>query len=312
MSASGYLVSGHTCMAASPEGVFVDALIQERVQSPPGEEAARELGLPEGVPMPHRWQLRTIRASIPGLAGYSLSGVWYACRRAGIRLRAARPHPYSPDPDYAAKNDRLLAVLAEAAARPEEVVVVFLDEMGFMRWPQPAPTFAPGPPSSPPRTQPAGRETKSRIGGMLDPLTGRVLYVEHQRVGRERLLQLYRKLDRAYPRATRIYVVQDNWSVHAHEEITTYLETVSRIQRVWLPISAYWLNPIEKLWRKLRQELLRLHAQATDWTALRQAVCTFLDQFAEGSRPLLRDVGLLGDGLLASTLRPTTDLNSEK
>jgi transposase len=312
MSASGCRGSGRICTVAIPEAAFVDALIRERVQSPPGAEAARELGLPEGVAMPHRWQLRTIRASIPGLAGYSLSGVWYACRRAGLRLRAARPHPYSPDPAYAAKQDRLLAVLAEAAARPEEVVVVFLDEMGFMRWPQPASTFTPGPPNPPPRTQPAGREAKSRIGGMLDPLTGRVLYVEHQRVGRERLLQLYRKLDRAYPCATRIYVVQDNWSVHAHEEIATYLDTVPRIRQVWLPISAYWLNPIEKLWRKVRQELLRLHAQAAEWKAVRHAVCTFLDQFAEGSPHLLREVGLLGDGLLASTLHPTTDLSCEK
>jgi transposase len=299
-------------MVAQHEAVFVDALIRERVQRPPGAEAAAELGLPDDAPPPARWQLRTIRASIPELRPYTLTGVWSACRRAKIRLRQARPRPYSPDPDYAAKERRLLAVLREAAAAPGEVVVVFLDEMGFMRWPQPAPTFAPAAPAPPPRTEPAGRDAKSRVGGMLDPLTGRVLYVEHRTVGRERLGQLYRKLDRAYPAARRIYVVQDNWPVHAHADIETMLHTLPRITQIWLPISAYWLNPIEKLWRKLRQEVLRLHRLAADWSALRKLVCTFLDQFADGSHALLAELGLLGDGKLAQALRPITQLHCEK
>jgi transposase len=157
---------------------------------------------------------------------------------------------------------------------------------------------------------PSGHEAKSRIGGVLDGLAGRVIYVEHRTVGRERLVQLYRKINAAYPDATTIYVVQDNWSVHAHDDIDAYLAAVPRIQRVWLPIAAWWLNPIEKLWRKLRQDLLRLHSQAEDWKALRKAVCAFLDQYTDGSQDLLRYVGLTGDGLLAHALHPTTDLHT--
>lgn len=288
---------------AGHEAIFVDALIRDRVQQPPGEEAATALGLPEGVEMPHRWTLRAIQASVAELADYSLSGVWYACRRAGVRLRTARMRQYSPDPDYATKRDVVVTVLQKAAVDPTGTVVVFLDEMGYMRWPQPARTFAPAAPAPPPRTSPAGREAKSRIGGMLDPLTGRVLYVEHRTVGRERLLYLYHKLHAAYPDAHTIYVVQDNWSIHAHADIDAWLTTHPRIHRVYLPIAASWLNPIEKLWRTLRQALLRLHAQAEDWKALRTAVCTFLDQFKDGSEELVRYVGLLGDGLLARARR---------
>ncbi|MBL1378410.1 transposase [Zobellella iuensis] len=53
------------------------------------------------------------------------------------------------------------------------------------------------------------------------------------------------------------------------------------IQIVPLPTYASWLNPIEKLWRKLRQELTHPHP----WGR-------FLEQFASDSVELLRYVGL--------------------
>ena len=292
-------------MVARSEAVFVDAQIRERTRYPPGAEAAAELGLPADVPPPERWQLRTIRASIPGLAGYSLAGVWGACRRAKVRLRTAWPRLSSPDPDYAAKEKALHAALAEVAAAPEEVVVVFLDEMGYMRWPQGGRTFAHEAPAPAPRTSPSGKEAKHRVAGMLDAWTGRVLFIDNDIVGRDRLALLYRRLDRAYPHAKRIYVVQDNWSVHAHRDIDAVLETLPRLRRLWLPIGAWWLNPIEKLWRMLRQRVLRLHRLAEDWLAVHRAVRRFLRRFTHGSEELLRYVGLLGDGPLARALHPS-------
>jgi transposase len=286
------------------EAVFVDAQIRERLHYPPGAEAAAELDLPDDVAPPDRWQLRTIRASIPALAGYSLAGVWAACQRAGVRLRTAWPRAYSPDPDYLAKEQALQAALAEVAAAPDEVVLVFLDEMGYMRWPQGGRTFAHEAPAPTPRTSPSGREAKHRVAGLLDAWTGRVLFIDNDIVGRDRLALLYRRLDRAYPQAKRIYVVQDNWSVHAHQDIDAVLRTRPRIQRLWLPIGAWWLNPIEKLWRKLRQEVLRLHRLAEDWLAVHRAVRRFLRGFTDGSEVLLRYVGLLGDGPLAQALHP--------
>lgn len=60
----------------------------------------------------------------------------------------------------------------------------------------------------------------------------------HRPNNNDRLLQLYRQLEPAYPRAHHIYVVQDNWPIRAHEGLTTYLATVPRITRLWLPIAA--------------------------------------------------------------------------
>lgn len=46
--------------------------------------------------------------------------------------------------------------------------------------------------------------------------------------------------------------------------------------------------------------MLKGHRLATDWSALRQRVRAFLDQFASGSDELLHYVGLAGTGTLAT------------
>lgn len=51
-------------------------------------------------------------------------------------------------------------------------------------------------------------------------------------------------------------------------------------------------NPIEKLWRKLREERLHLHPLACDLTKLREVVYVALTSFAHGSAEFLRYVGL--------------------
>jgi hypothetical protein len=72
---------------------------------------------------------------------------------------------------------------------------------------------------------------------------------------------------------------------------------------VSLPTYAPWLNPIEKLWRKFRQDVDYLHDLADDWDALCARVSQYFTQFAAGSLSLLHYVGLTGSGKLATALR---------
>ncbi|MDQ3931094.1 MAG: transposase [Chloroflexota bacterium] len=76
-----------------------------------------------------------------------------------------------------------------------------------------------------------------------------------------------------------------------------------KLTPVWLPTYAPWLNPIEKLWKRLRQEVLKLHRLSGDWKTLRAKVREYLSKFAEGSEALLRYVGLKGEGKLAQALQ---------
>ena len=96
-------------------------------------------------------------------------------------------------------------------------------------------------------------------------------------------------------------MIQDNWNVHHHPDVLEALARWPQLQPLGLPTYSPWLNPIEKLWRWLRQDVLRLHRSVSDWSALRQKVRAFLDQFQHGADALLQYVGLTGEGRLASS-----------
>jgi hypothetical protein len=51
-------------------------------------------------------------------------------------------------------------------------------------------------------------------------------------------------------------------------------------------------SPVEKVWRKLYQEVLHLHPWTNAWEQLQATVQAWLDQWAEGSTALLHYVGL--------------------
>lgn len=144
---------------------------------------------------------------------------------------------------------------------------------------------------------------QQRVIGSLNALTGQVDYLDNYLVGRAQVSAFYRQLDQVYASAQHLYVVQDNWSIHTHDDVLATLAQVPRIEPVWLPTYAPWLNPIEKLWHWLRRDVLKAHRLADDWPLLRRHVNAFLDQFARGSPALLRYVGLVGDGHLAYVLR---------
>lgn len=278
--------------------------VQERLAHAPGEEARQAVAPTPDGPAPTRWSLKAVRASFPWLAGMSLSGVWRLLQRCDLHLRSARVQHYSPDPDYVTKEAHLLACLRAAAQMPDQVALVFLDEMGYYRWPDPAATWMQRAPAPTLETERGGTTQQQwRVIGALNALTGRVDYREKYIVGREQVIAFYRQLDQVYGTVERLSVVQDNWSIHRHPDVIAALTTLPRIAPVWLPTYAPWLNPIEKLWRWLRQDQLYLHRLAHDWATLRQRVNAFLDQFAAGSHALLQYVGLRGTGKLARALQ---------
>ena len=120
----------------------------ERLHYGPGEEARHVVAPTANGPAPSRWSCVAFRPPFASLHSYSLSEVWRLVQGWGVSLRP------SPDPAYAAKPDRLLHCLREAAKIPEEVVVLFLDEMGYFRWPDAAPDWAEvAPAKAPDRSQ---------------------------------------------------------------------------------------------------------------------------------------------------------------
>jgi transposase len=270
----------------------------EILRAGPGEAARPEVAVGECGPAPSRWTLRTIRVSVEWLTEYTLSGVWRVLHACGLGLHAACARLFSPDPASASKVRRLHRCLREAARHPDPVVALFLDEFGYQRWPEVAPTWG----GEAAVAQRASTTQQWRTLGALNAGTGQVHYLDGYIVGRQQVRAFYAQLDRAYPAVDRLYVIQDNWSIHPHPDVLTTLARYPRLNPVWLPTSAPWLNPIAKLWRWVRQDILKLHRWVEDWPRVKQRVHDFLEQFAPGSPDLLRYVGLVGKGKLATVI----------
>jgi hypothetical protein len=273
--------------------------LREILHAGPGEAARREVAVGAGGPAPSRWTLRTIRAAVDWLTDYTMSGVGRVLQTCGLGLHTSWARSFSPDPDYTKKVRWLHRWLRDAARHPDTVAALFLDEFGYQRWPEVAPTWGLQAAVAPR----AGNPPQWRTIGALNALTGQVHYLDGYIVDRQQVIHFYSRLDRAYPKQVElIYVIQDNWNIPTHPDVLTALESYPRIKPVWLPTYAPWLNPLEKLWRWLRQDILKLHRWVEDWPHVKQRGPDFLGQFAPGSAALLRYVGLQGKGKLATGL----------
>ena len=77
-------------------------------------------------------------------------------------------------------------------------------------------------------------------------------------------------------------MIVGNRVVHSHDDVLAAAEQ-ARMEAVALPTYWPWLNPIEKLWRKLRQEVLQMQRMSSQWEELEKRVAAFVDSFSKGS-----------------------------
>jgi hypothetical protein len=267
-----------------------------------------------------RWTLAALHAVCDWLRLRTTGGLAGLLDRLDLSWKRARDYVHSPDPDYEAKCAAIAALVARGQEPTGAIVTVYLDELTYYRQPSLSRAWEAQGAVQPLARRSHRSNTATRLLGTLDVRDGRVVYYQGARVGPQELVAFYQQLRAAYPTAARLYVVQDNWPWHFHPDVTVALEPQEQrwpwyrpprwpttpsaaaqrrwgalrlpIQLVPLPTYASWLNPIEKLWRKLKQERLHLHRLADRLEELRTAVRAYLDPFAAGSVELLRYVGL--------------------
>lgn len=237
-----------------------------------------------------RWRLADLRTVMPELAGYSLAGLSRLLRRGGIRLKRGRLRLHSPDPAYDAKLRRIARARRLAQRAPHRVRLLYADECSLHRQPSLGPVWWPVPdePTTPLST---GKDRTARYAGALDTQTGQVTWITRTKMTVPSICAFLTRIRQTYP-GMHLVVAWDNWLVHRHPRVLQAAQDL-RIHVLWLPTYAPWTNPIEKLWRWLRQTIVHAHRLAEQWDRLRDQVAAFLDQFASGSPDLLHYAGLL-------------------
>jgi transposase len=239
-----------------------------------------------------RWTLRLLAEAVPCLHGYSETGVLRVLHRVGLSYKRGQPWLPSPDPDYEKKRQVIAAGLEQAQAHPGAVVLLFEDEASFYRQPSQAPLLGLRGPHQPrvPRSQRGN--TRIRVAGTLDAVAGHTCFRQAFRYSVPELLKFYRQVLAAYPAALMIYLVQDNWPVHFHEDVEQFLARQPRLQVLRLPTYAPWLNPIEKAWKWARQHYTHAHRCCDDFPLFRRQLDECLNEATQHPEAIKQYCGL--------------------
>lgn len=221
-----------------------------------------------GVPLT-RWSLSKLSRYLRG-QGIEVSPAHLAriLARNGISLQRTRSWKQSPDPDYAAKAARILALYRE---QPKNGVVISFDEKG--------------PESLCPKHgrgwATCGRPQRHRatfnrrhgiryLVGALDVHADYLRIRPRPRRNGNSTLAFMRQIRLAYPRRIRIYWIQDGLSSHWTPDIRIYADA-NNIELVPTPTYASYLNRIESTFGAI-DEFVCKNADYLDWDAFGYAL----------------------------------------
>jgi transposase len=90
------------------------------------------------------------------------------------------------------------------------------------------------------------------LAGAIDILSHRIHIHEDITLNAETTIIFFKKLEEAYPTMDKVHVFCDNASYYRNKEVKDYLNT-SKIQLHFLPPYSPNLNPIERLWKWMKE-----------------------------------------------------------
>jgi transposase len=221
------------------------------------------------------WSLALLTRVIAEEMGIELSPghLWRVLRQ--MRVRWGRPKPVVACPWKAERRKKRIAYLRRLARRStDEEPVVYADEVDIHLNPRIGPDWML--PGIQRIVVTPGKNEKRYIAGAYDPRTQRMVYVEGDRKASWLFLNLLRTLEAAYPLASKIRVILDNYVIHKSTMVVAALRGMARIALHFLPPYCPEENKIERKWQDLHANVTRNHTHRTI-AQLIQAVRDYLD-----------------------------------
>lgn len=180
--------------------------------------------------------------------------------RLGLAYRRPRPTLPARDPEYDAIRERLGRLMrelpaGEAVVFQDEVDLNLNPEVGRMWMPEGCQAELPTPGTNAKRYMAASLcwQTGELVAPAVGPGRNSELFVEH-----------LRGLDESMRGYEVVHVICDNAKFHDSRRVRDWLaERGGRVRLHWLPKGAPELNPIERVWWHLREEVTRNHECGT-------------------------------------------------
>lgn len=264
-----------------------------------------------------RWRLDSIRTACTALRTYTTMGVLMVLTRMGIRHLRGRNYSHSPDKEYAEKLEYIKRTIKNFD--PETQVIYFMDQLTVYLHPSVGYDWSMGTEQQPLARRGYKSDLTFRLCGAINCFTGETEVLVRNKITVPTLVEFLTLLTAKNPGKT-VIAVADNWPNHWHPNVRAalqeqlypfranlpqswaqikpmkkYIGKNLPVQMVHLPTYASWLNPIEKLWRWLKQDLIHQHRLTDDFKLLKQKVIEWVTKEDHQFDKLLKYVGLLAD-----------------
>jgi len=177
-----------------------------------------------------------------------------------LEIRLGRPKPVVSCPWKKARRTRRLRELERLIENvPKGEVVLYADEVDINLNPKIGPDYMLRGTQKTVNTP--GKNEKRYLAGALDAKTGKLTWVEWDQKNSDLfILQLWQLLKRDYPKAKRIHVILDNYSIHSSQRTQIALASAGdKIRLHFLPPYCPDHNRIERVWRDLHDNVTRNH-----------------------------------------------------
>jgi transposase len=97
--------------------------------------------------------------------------------------------------------------------------------------------------------------SRINLSGAIDILSHKIVVQEDKTLNANSTISVLQKIEEAYPTKKRIHLFCDNARYYRNKEVTKYL-AASKIQLHFLPPYSPNLNPIERLWKWMKERVM--------------------------------------------------------
>ncbi len=117
--------------------------------------------------------------------------------------------------------------------------------------------------------------SRVNLSGMVDVISNKVLIQEDKMLNTQSTIAFLKKIEATYSQKSKIHLFCDNARYYRNKSVKLYLET-SRIKMHFLPPYSPNLNPIERLWKWMKERVIyNTYYDCVD--AFRSAIFGFFD-----------------------------------
>ncbi len=232
-------------------------------------------GRPKGAT---HWSTRSLAKEV-GVSKNTIHRVWQDHQ---LKPHLTKTFKLSRDPRFV---EKLTDVVGVYLRPPTNAVVLCVDEKSQI---QALDRSQPGLPLIPGRcgtfTHEYLRHGTTCLFAALHVATGSVVAECYPRHRHQEFIRFLRRLDAEFPPPTGLHLILDNYAIHGHDRVRSWLKKRPRFVLHFTPTSSSWLNLIERWFSELEQKAVR-RGSFTNVRDLRGAIEAFLTSWNASPAP---------------------------